>query len=74
MIRTTKAVREVLAHLTVILSLMFLVFVVLDQFNPMMNFVNNGISTVLMVLLCLCALSQSILHYVDSDRKGGGEA
>ena len=73
MTRTTKAVREVLAHLTVILSLMFLVFVVLDQFNPMMNFVNNGISTVLLVLLCLCALAQSILHYVDSDRKGGAE-
>ena len=26
-------------HLTVILSLMLIVFLVLDQFNPMMNFI-----------------------------------
>ena len=72
--KTAKAVHEVLAHLTVILSLMFLVFVILDQFNPLMNFVNNGISTVLLVLLCLCALSQSVWHYVETERKGGGGA
>ena len=32
------------SHLTVILSLMFIVFLVLDQFNPMMNFIDNSIS------------------------------
>ena len=30
-----------LSHLTVILALMFLTFLILDQFNPMMNFVDG---------------------------------
>ena len=33
-----------LDHLAVILGIMFLVFLVLDQFNPMMNFIDNSIS------------------------------
>ena len=37
-------VRTLLSHLTVILGTMFIVFLVLDQFNPMMNFVDNNIS------------------------------
>ena len=36
--------RGLLSHLSVILGIMFLVFLVLDQFNPMMNFVDNRIS------------------------------
>ncbi len=55
--------RELFSHLSVILSLMFLVFLILDQFNPMMNFVNNGISHGLLALLCVSALLQSVLHW-----------
>jgi len=48
-------------HGTVIMGIMFLVFLVLDQFNPMMDFVDNDISRVLLGLMCLCGISQSIL-------------
>lgn len=58
--------RTVTAHLTVVLSLMFLVFLVLDQFNPMMNFVDNSISHWLLALLCVSGAVQGILYY----RKG----
>ncbi len=61
---------EVLRHLTVILSLMFLVFLILDQFNPMMNFVNNGISLCLLGLLCVCGIAQSVLSWHSSFRHG----
>ena len=47
--------RALLAHACVILSLMFLIFLVLDSYNPMMNFVDNGISSVLLALLCVCS-------------------
>jgi hypothetical protein len=47
-------------HLTVILSLMFIVFLVLDQFNPMMNFVDNDISRWLLAALALSGITQSI--------------
>ena len=55
-----------LTHLTVILSLMFVVFLILDQFNPMMNFIDNGISRWLLAGLCLSGITQSVLHW-----KGG---
>ena len=53
----------VLSHLIAVLSLMFLVFLVLDQFNPMMNFVENGISQWLLALLCVCGITRSLIHY-----------
>jgi len=52
-----------LSHLTVILALMFLTFLILDQFNPMMNFVDNGISRCLLAALCLCGVGQSVLYW-----------
>ena len=57
---------SVFSHLTVILSAMFVVFLVLDQFNPMMNFIDNGISRWLLSGLCLSGITQSVLHW-----KGG---
>ena len=53
----------VLCHTTVILSLMFAVFLILDQFNPMMNFIDNGISRGLLGALCLSGAGQSALHW-----------
>lgn len=51
------------SHLTVILSLMFIVFLILDQFNPMMNFIDNGISRWLLAVLCVSGVAQSVLHW-----------
>lgn len=51
------------SHTMVILALMFLTFLVLDQFNPMMNFIDNDISRWLLTALCLSGLGQSILHW-----------
>lgn len=56
--------RFLLSHLTVVLSLMFVVFLVLDQFNPMMNFVNNDISRWLLALLCTSGAAQSVLYWI----------
>ena len=50
-------------HLAVILGIVFLVFLVLDQFNPMMNFIDNGISRWLLAAFCLSGISRSILHW-----------
>ena len=55
-----KRAHGVFSHCTVILSIMFLVFLVLDQFNPMMDFVDNGISRWLLCALCLCGIGQSV--------------
>ena len=54
-----------LRHTTVVLALMFLVFLVLDQFNPMMNFIDNGISRWLLAALCVSGIAQSVLHWKE---------
>lgn len=53
----------VFSHLTMILALVFLVFLILDQFNPMMNFVDNGISRWMLAALCVCGAGQSALGW-----------
>ena len=61
---------SLLTHLTVILSLMFVVFLILDQFNPMMNFIDNSISRWLLAALCVSGIAQSVLHWKDTaDRR-----
>ena len=60
--------RTVCSHLTVILSLVFIVFLVLDQFNPMMNFVDNRISRWLLAAFCICGISRSILGWRNNER------
>ena len=60
---------KLLSHLIVILSLMFVVFLILDQFNPMMNFIDNPISRWLLLGLCLCGITQSVLTW----KKGENE-
>ena len=48
-----KLLKRICGHLTVALSLVFAVFLVLDQFNPMMNFVDNPASRWMLAVLCL---------------------
>ena len=59
-----------LTHLTVILSFIFIVFLVLDQFNPMMNFIDNDLSRWLLAGLCLGGIARGILHW----KLSGGQA
>ena len=48
------------SHLTVILGMMFLVFLVLDQFNPMMNFIDNSVSRWMLAGLCFSGIVSGI--------------
>ena len=58
-----RKARDILCHITVILSAMFLVFLILDQFNPMMNFVDNDVSHLLLGALCVSGIAQSLLTW-----------
>ena len=60
------------SHLTVIFGMIFLVFLVLDQFNPLMNFTDNRISRWLLAALCLAAIARSIMGWRrDGGNRGG---
>ena len=58
-----RKLRGFFSHLTVILAFMFVVFLILDVFNPMMNFVDNDISRGLLLALCLSGIAQSMLTW-----------
>ena len=51
-----------LLHLTIILSLVFITFLVIDYYNPMMAFTNNGLSTILLAALCAAAILSSVMQ------------
>lgn len=46
--------------MSIILSLSFAVFIVLDFFNPLMSFTSNEISTPLLALLRLYSLATAV--------------
>ena len=54
-----------LSHLTTVLSLVFLVFLILDQFNPLMNFVDNTVSRVLLAVLCAGGIGQTVCFWLS---------
>ena len=66
--KTMERMTGLMSHLAVILSLMFLVFLVLDQFNPLMNFIDNGISRVLLAALCILGIARSLTGWHAEDR------
>ena len=59
--------RGLMNHLTVIFGMVFLVFLLLDQFNPMMNFVDNGISRWLLAAFCVCGIGRSVLGWTGNE-------
>ena len=58
------------SHLTLIMSLMFAVFLIPDQFNTMMNFAGNGISRCLLATLRASGIIQSECSPAWNGRKG----
>ncbi len=63
-----KWVRRLLPHATIVLSNMFIVFFILDKFNPVMGFINNTISKVLLLIFCVLSTFSCIL-LIAADRK-----
>ena len=65
-----KTVLRMLVHVTLILSVLFIVFLILDQFNPTMNFVNNEISEKMLWVLCVSAIVNTVVMIVRDRRTG----
>ncbi len=57
-------VRSILPHIIIILSGIFLVFLILDNYNPTMNFINNTVSTKLFWAYCIISIVNSIIVIV----------
>lgn len=65
--------RGLLSHLTMILALMLMTFLVLDQFNPLMNFTDHPISHVLLAILCISGIALHVMYCAAAGRNRGKE-
>lgn len=65
---TIKKISAVLSHLSIILSLCFLTFTVLDWYNPKMAFRTNPISSKLLVVFCVAAMLSSVSNLLLSSK------
>lgn len=59
-----KAFWVFLTHATIVLSVVFLVFFVIDRVNPAMMFIGSDISDWLLCIFCVIALVSSIFAAV----------
>lgn len=56
--------RKFLSHLIIILSGMFVTFLIVDRFNPGMRFIDNDISNVLLCAFSIASGALAILTLV----------
>ena len=64
-----KLLEKLLPHIVIDMSVCFLVFLVLNNFNPMMAFLSNKYSRVLLVIFCVSALAESIVLIIRQRRE-----
>lgn len=55
---------KILPHIVIVLAAMFITFWILDQLNPVMNFINNSISNALLLLFSIVSLVNAIFSIV----------
>lgn len=66
-----KIIEKLLPHVTIILSLMFIVFFCIDRVNEKMAFINNDISKWLLAVLAVLSIITSIA-LIRRQRKSAG--
>lgn len=69
-----KIIKAVLPHAVIILAGIFMVFMVLDQYNPTMDFVNNDTSIALLWAFCVLSIISSIITSAKNRREKRGNA
>jgi hypothetical protein len=48
-------------HGSIILTLMFVTLLIVDRYNPTMDFINNNVTKALILLLCLFSVYDAVL-------------
>ena len=61
--------KRFIPHLTIILSVMTLVFFVIDRFNEIMAFMTSEMSKWVFALLALCAIITSVCLIIENFRE-----
>ena len=61
--------KRLLPHFVIDLAVVFMVFLVLNQFNPTMAFLSNRCSNILMWVFCILSIAESVF-FVIRNRRG----
>ena len=64
-----KKLTEFIPHLCIAMMLSLLVIVVLDGYNPMMRWLNSGVSKLFLVLCALVGLTTALLLIARQRRR-----
>ena len=62
-------ITKILPHITFALSAMIITFLILDNFNPVMEFINNDITRTLLYIFAGASLIESIYLTVTNVKK-----
>ena len=60
-----KKFYSIVPHAIIVLALVFLAFIVLDWYNPLMGFLSTPSSTVLLIALCVLSSLSSVICIVS---------
>ncbi|MDO4287227.1 MAG: hypothetical protein Q4C40_05830 [Eubacteriales bacterium] len=64
-----KYIRALLPHVTIVLSILFVVLWILDYFNPMMHFLTGNLPKALLLVLLICAVATSIVTVYEQRKQ-----
>ena len=63
-----RTLRNILSHLSVILSGMFITLTILNRYNPGMGFLTSTLSMVFIFLFCLSVIALAVSTILDNRR------
>ena len=61
--------KRVLPHICIIISVMMLVFYVIDRVNSAMSFIDNDIFKTLLLFYCIVVIASSVYLIADNRRR-----
>ena len=63
-------IRRILPHALMILAALFLVLLVLNEFNPYMGFLSSDVSKLFLLAFCAVALANGVVAVIRDRREG----
>jgi len=60
--------KRILPHICIVISVMMLVFYVIDRFNSAMNFIGNDTFNTLLVIYSVAVIASSVYLVADNRR------
>ena len=61
--------RKIIPHATIVLCNMYVVFYLIDQVNPAMEFITNNITKFLLLVMCILSTVNAALMIYDQRRR-----